>query len=139
MSLLLAYSLLWRVLPAAVSEPTGLRAVLDAAAPIITPAPRYAPQKYHGLDYRGLFHRQADEGETCGYWDASAGDPYTCSVGLACASNTDYDIFGCCVTDINGEPVTASCPALVNPYTSCIEYVDSDSCTGDCWTSNRVW
>lgn len=134
MSLILAYSVLWHLLPAAALDPTELRAVLDAAAPIITPAPRYAPQQY-----RGLFHRQAGEEDTCGYWDASSGDPYTCSAGLACASNTDYDIFGCCVTNTNGEPIAASCPALANPYTSCVEYQDSDFCTGDCWTSNRVW
>lgn len=139
MALLLACSVLLPFLPAAAVDPTVRGAVLGVAAPAITPAPRYALPQYRALNYRGLYNRRADDGETCGYFYASADEPFTCAVGDACVSNTIDNVFGCCSTDTNGDPITLSCLDLVNAFTSCIEYKDSDSCTGDCVSYNRIW
>ena len=115
-------------------------AVFDAAAPAITPAPRYAAHQYRGLDYRGLLNRQ-ESVDTCGYWNASSARPYTCSPGLACGNNyrSGEYVFGCCQTDVDGYLASTSCQGLYNPFTSCVPYSSIDLCDDECFSYNRVW
>jgi hypothetical protein len=101
-----------------------------AHKPLITAAPTR-----HKVDLR---LRQVPIA-TCGYFDGAQSDPYTCGSGQGCLTNDNGHYFGCCVTDISGNPISASCTQIYTPYQSCYDYNQADYCTGTCYTYNRVW
>ena len=101
--------------------------VVDAIhgwTPKPTEGPRFGPrlqlerQGRPGMAARDLFGRQ-DAIDTCGWYNADADAPQTCSFGSACAYFTSAKphLFSCCPT-LDGEIDWDNCPY----YGTCLTY-----------------
>lgn len=69
-----------------------------------------------------IFRRELSN--TCGYISGSAADPYSC-FGTSYTCSSIDTVFGCC-------PPSFTALTQCGLWTTCLNYTDANSCTGDC-------